>query len=43
MSKEGVWLNSLDDINDINPRFRKKYAKSLWMLPDVENLNLTRW
>ncbi|CAG8445380.1 7521_t:CDS:10 [Funneliformis caledonium] len=39
MNKEGEWVNSLDDIN---PRFRKKYSKSLWMPPDVENLNLTR-
>jgi hypothetical protein len=40
MCKEGRWVNSLDDID---PKFRRKYAKSLWMPPDVENLNLTRW
>ncbi|PKK79815.1 S-adenosyl-L-methionine-dependent methyltransferase [Rhizophagus irregularis] len=39
MSKEGSWVSSLDDIN---PKYRKKYAKSLWMPPDVEKLNLTR-
>ncbi|RIA83646.1 S-adenosyl-L-methionine-dependent methyltransferase [Glomus cerebriforme] len=39
MCKEGIWVNSLDDID---PKFRKKYAKSLWMPPDVEKLNLTR-
>ncbi|CAI2189534.1 443_t:CDS:10 [Funneliformis geosporum] len=39
MNKEGEWINSLDDIN---PRFRRKFSKSLWMPSNVENLNLTR-
>ncbi|CAG8648449.1 8027_t:CDS:10, partial [Cetraspora pellucida] len=39
MSKENKWVDKLEDIN---PKYQKKYEKSLWPPPDVDQLNLER-
>ncbi|CAG8513683.1 4054_t:CDS:10 [Diversispora eburnea] len=39
MNKENRWVDKLEDIN---PRYRKKYEKSLWPPPNVNELNLER-
>ncbi|CAG8476678.1 3457_t:CDS:2, partial [Acaulospora colombiana] len=39
MSKENVWVDKLEDIN---PKYRSKYEKSLWPPSNVNNLNLER-
>ncbi|CAG8523823.1 6684_t:CDS:2, partial [Dentiscutata heterogama] len=39
MSKENKWV---DQLEDIDPKYQKKYAKSLWPPADVGKLNLER-
>ncbi|CAG8811083.1 39927_t:CDS:10, partial [Gigaspora margarita] len=39
MSKENKWVDKLEDID---PKYQKKYAKSLWPPADVGQLNLER-
>ncbi|CAG8711796.1 13539_t:CDS:10, partial [Racocetra persica] len=39
MSKENKWVDKLEDIN---PKYQKKYEKSLWPPPDVDQLHLER-
>ncbi|CAG8485723.1 12913_t:CDS:10 [Acaulospora morrowiae] len=39
MSKENVWVDSLEDIN---PKYRKKYERSLWPPSNANDLNLEK-